>query len=420
MVRNKERNAARGRRASRWVALAAVTSLALTACGGGQSGGEGGENVEVESVKLGAILPLTGATAQNGNNSRKGIELAVETINSNGGISSLGGAEIELEVQDATSDPARAASAATQLLASGEPPLALVGAYASSLTTTVARVAERQQIPLLTTSFSDDLTEQDYKYLFRLPPPASEIGRAQMTYASDIAESAGETIERATIVYANNAYGESQAVGLKAQAEEMGIEVVLNEGYAPTITNAGPVAEKILASDPDVIFAVSYVNDGVLLMRALDARDSQIPMVGGVGGFITPDFVNSLGEAVNGVLSVTTSDPDAYAGIGEAYRKKYGEAMPQEAHDNAAAVYVFADALEQNPTTDPSVLAQTLRDETFSMGAAGSMPGGKVDFDETGANVIAVPLMVQWQEKELVGVWPPKVTENEPIWQGGN
>jgi branched-chain amino acid transport system substrate-binding protein len=402
--------------ALRLVAAGSIAVVALGACGG-PAGNQGGDT-KTDKVKLGAILPLTGATAQNGNNSRKGIELAVEKINEAGGISSMGGAKIELEVQDGTSDPGRAASAATQFVSAGEAPLAIVGAYASSLTVTVARVTERQQVPLLTTSFSDELTQQGYKYLFQLPAAASVLGKAQMSYASEIASKSSKPIKRAAIVYANNAYGESQAKGLKAQAEQSGIEVALFEGYAPTISDAGPVAQKIIASNSDAIFSVAYVNDGVLLMRALQSQGNTVPVIGGVGGFITPDFQKSLGTQVDGVLSVTTSDPDKYGDLGQAYLKKYGEFMPQEAHDNAAAVYVFAQALEQNPTTDSTKLAQSLRDGSFDKGAAGSMPGGKVDFDEKGVNTVAAPLMVQWQKGALVGVWPNELTDSEPTWTG--
>ena len=415
MTRNFRRATAIPARPTRFrpVALAAAAAVLLAACGGD---GGGGGAPEVDSIRLGAILPLTGATAQNGNNSRKGIELAVERINADGGIKSMDGAEIELDVADATSDPARTASAATQFLTRGEPPLAIVGAYASGLTVTVARVTERRKVPILTTSFSDELTSQGYKFLFQLPAPASEVGKAQMGYATEIAKEAGVDLKNAAIVYANNAYGESQAKGLRDQADELGINIALYEGYSPTISDATPVARKILASNPDAIFAVSYVNDGVLLMRALRSQNNAVPVIGGVGGFITPDFQKSLGDAVNGVLSVDTSDPDKYGELGAAYQEKYGEFMPQEAHDNAAAVYVFAQALEENPTTDPDELAQYLHEGSFDLGAAGQMPGSVVEFDETGVNVNGEPLMVQWQDSKLIGVWPADIVEAEPTW----
>ncbi len=406
------------RRPRRLPSLAALTAVAtlLTACGGGGGPASSANATKATEVRLGVILPLTGSTAQNGNNSRQGIELAADLINKAGGIKSMNGAKIKLDIADATSDPAKAASAATDFVSKGEPPLAIVGAYASGLTVTVAQVTERRQVPLLTTAFSDELTTKGYKYLFQLPAKASAVGGAQMAYAIDIAKAAGKDIKRAVIVYANNAYGESQAKGLQAQAQQSGVEVALFESYSPTISDAGPVAEKVLAAKPDAIFSVAYVTDGVLLSRALRSRGSTVPVVGGVGGYITPDFKKSLGDQVNGVLSIDTSDPDKYGDIGKAYEQKYGEPMPQEAHDNAAAVYVFAQALEKKPTTDSKEMAKTLGSEVFDAGAAGSMPGGKVKFDATGANAFAKPLMVQWQQGQLVGVWPPDITANKPIW----
>ncbi|MGB3413193.1 MAG: ABC transporter substrate-binding protein [Microbacteriaceae bacterium] len=396
--------------------LSAVTGLAVGCATSGNETPTTTEPGAVETIKIGAILPLTGATAQNGNNSLRGIELAIEQINEAGGIKSMGGAKFELSSADATSDAATAANAATEFLSKGDKPLAIVGAYASGLTTTVARVTERAKIPLLSTSFSDELTQQGYKYFFQLPAPASKMGTAQMKYAIEIADAAGKKIDKVAIVYANNAYGESQGVALKAQAEAAGKQVVLYEGYAPTIVDAGPIVQKITSSGADAVFSIAYVSDGVLLMRALKQSGSTIPIFGGTGGYITPDFVKALGAGVDGLFSVTTSNPDGYGDIGAAYLKKYGEFMPQEAHDNAAAVYVIAEALEMKPTTDPEVLKETLHSNVFSMGAAGQMPNGKVEFDETGANHFGSPLMVQWQNQNLVGVWPKDIVKGAPVW----
>lgn len=405
----------RGRRTAwRAAAIGTALALALTACASGS--GDSSTDKSVKSVKIGAILPLTGATAQNGNNSLRGIELAVEQINSAGGIKSMGGAKLELSTADATSDPAKAANAATQFLSKGEAPLAIVGAYASGLTVTVARVTERAKVPLLSTSFSDELTQQGYKYFFQLPAAASKMGTAQMGYALEIAKEAGKSIDNVAIVYANNAYGEAQGASLKKQAEESGKKVVLYEGYAPTITDAGPIAAKIISAKADAIFSIAYVSDGVLLMRALKSQGNTAPVFGGTGGYITPDFLSALGDQVNGLFSVTTSNPDGYGALGEAYLAKYKEFMPQEAHDNAAAVYIIAQALEENPKADSTALAAALHKGSFDQGAAGQMPGGVVKFDSAGVNVNAAPLMVQWQRGALIGVWPSDIVKGKPSW----
>ncbi len=399
------------------LALITVVSVGLIGCQAAGTGGGGGEAAgEVEEVNIGVVMPLTGANAQFGQNSLRGIELAAQMINEDGGIKSMNGVKIKLNVADSTSDPTRAASAIQQFLSSEGKPVAVVGAYASSLTKTVSQVTERAQVPLLTTSFSDELTAQDYKYIFRVSPKATDVGAAQLEYAVEMAQAAGSDPRRVAIAFTNDEYGTSQAEGLRSAAEQMGLEVALFEPYESNITNATPLARKITGANADILFPVSYLADGIQIMRALEAGGSDLPVVGGVGGFITPDFQDALGDSVNGIFSVMTSAPDKYGVIGEMYEKKHGTFMPQEAHDNAAALSVIAQALEANPTTDPTKLADTLHSEDFDEGVAAQMPGGHVKFDEAGNNVVIEPLMVQWQEGNLVSVWPQEQAESEPKW----
>lgn len=394
-------------------ALGAAPGLLLSAVPGIGVAAEG-----VKTINIGTILPLTGSTAQNGQNSLRGIQLAIEDINSAGGIKSMGGAKFKLATADATSDPVKAASAASNFLSKeANKPLAIIGVYASGLTETVARVTERARIPLLSTSFADTLTQQGYKYFFQLPAAASKMGKAQFNYGSQVAKSFGAPLSKVAIVFANNAYGASQAAALKKQAEESGTKVVLYEGYSPEITDANPVVAKINASGADAIFSIAYVSDGVLLMRALRSSGNTMPMLGGTGGYVTPDFIKALGkDGVDGVFSITTSNPDDYGAVGAAYQKQFGEFMPQEAHDNAAAVYVIAQALEEHPTTDPTELDKILHSGKFNQGAAASMPGGVVEFNEAGVNIHAEPMMVQWQNGNLVGVWPKELVKGTPHW----
>ncbi len=439
------------RRVNLWVSSLIVVALLLTACGaagtgtggtdtgaggqgrptaadtgsaratgetGGGTSGQAGATGETKEVNIGVVLPLTGALAQFGQNSRRGIELAAQMINDAGGIKSMNGAKIKLNFADATSDPTRAASVTEQFLSSGNRPVAMIGAYASSLTVTVSQVTERAKMPLLTTSFSDQLTERNFKYIFRIPPKASDVGAAQLNYAIAIAKDAGITPKKVAIAFTNDAYGSSQAEGLKGAAEKAGLDVALYEPYDKTITNATPLARKITGAKADILFPVSYLTDGVLIVRALKTSGSEVPVVGGVGGFITPNFKQNLGDAVNGILSVDTSSPDAYGEIGKMYREKFDTFMPQEAHDNAAALSIIAQALEANPTTDGSKLGETLHSEDFDEGIAAQMPGGHVKFDEAGNNTAISPVMVQWQNGELVTVWPKEESKTQAKWPG--
>ena len=121
------------------------------------------------------ILPLSGANAQFGINSRQGLELAADEINAAGGIKALGGVRLKLVVADSTSQPTTAATVAQRLITQNRC-VALIGAYASSLTLAVSEVTERRGIALLTMSFSDVLTERGYKHI---PGRLQGIGAGQ-------------------------------------------------------------------------------------------------------------------------------------------------------------------------------------------------------------------------------------------------
>src|ERR1700692_3242901 len=96
------------------------------------------------SLNVGVVVPLSGANAQFGINSRNGIELAADQINKAGGIATLGGAKINLIIADSTSTPTTAASVAQRLIAQNNV-IAILGAFASSLTIAISEVTEARE-----------------------------------------------------------------------------------------------------------------------------------------------------------------------------------------------------------------------------------------------------------------------------------
>src|SRR5579864_4923761 len=101
------RNVARG--------ITIALGLVLVACGGSSSPGTSTStnSYQGKTIQLGAILSLTGAGGVYGPSSQKGMDLAVETINSAGGVN---GAKIALTTQDDASDKAQSAQVAQQLI----------------------------------------------------------------------------------------------------------------------------------------------------------------------------------------------------------------------------------------------------------------------------------------------------------------
>lgn len=364
-------------------------------------------------VNVGVILPLSGANAQFGINSRQGIELVADEINAAGGIAGLGGARIKLIVADSTSQPTSAATVAQRLITQNRC-VAILGAYASSLTLAVSEVTERRGIPLLTMSFSDVLTERGFKNLFQVVSKASVLGKAQFDYAAAVMSGA-EQVRRIALMYEDTAYGTSQAVGVREAAKAAGVEIVMDEAYPLGITDVTPLINKLRGSGAQLVYPISYLNDSLLIIRVMRQQQLTMPVVGGAAGYVIPDFAKALGPYAEGVLSIAPANYDQKPEYTERYRKRYGTFMPHEALEHAVCLGVLAAALDIAKSDKPQDVAKALRGPKFDQGWAGVMSGGGVQFDETGLNTLAQPVMVQWQKGELVTVWPKELAKGKVI-----
>jgi branched-chain amino acid transport system substrate-binding protein len=369
-----------------------------------------------KTVNVGVIMPLSGANAQFGINSRNGIELVADEINATGGIKALGGAKINLIVADATSTPTTAGTVAQRLITQNDV-TAILGAFASSLTLAISEVTERRDIPLLTMSFADQITGRGYKSIFQVVPKASVIGKAQFDYTKAIAEAAGAKISKIAIMYEDTAYGSAQAKGLRAGAKAANVEVVMDDAYPLGITDTTPLINKLRASGAQAVFPVSYLNDSLLIIRTMRQQKIDIPAIGGAAGYVIPDFEKGLGEFAENVLSVNTSNYDLAPEFTERFRKRFGYFMVHEAQEHAVALDVLAQAIEKAKSAKPEDVSAALRGANFSEGWAKTMTGGAVQFDDTGLNVLSVPVMVQWRNKELVTVWPKDYAKAKAVWK---
>jgi branched-chain amino acid transport system substrate-binding protein len=367
------------------------------------------------AVNIGVIQPLSGANAQFGINSRNGIELVADEINAAGGIKALGGAKINLVVSDATSNPTTASTVARRLITQNEL-AAILGAFASSLTLAISEVTARADIPFLTQSFADEITGRGLESVFQVPSKASVTGRAQVNYTLAIAEAAGSKIEKIAIMYEDTAYGTAQSRGLHRAAKDANIEVVMDEAYPLGITDATPLISKLRASGAQAVFPVSYLNDSLFIVRTMRQQGITVPAIGGAGGYLIPDFEKGLGQFAEDVFSISPSNYDLAPPLTDPFRKRFGYFMAHEAIESAVALDVLVQAIERAKSAKPKAVTEALHGGRFEGGWTKAMPGGAVQFDQTGLNTLSVPIMVQWRNKELVTVWPKDVAKASPVW----
>jgi branched-chain amino acid transport system substrate-binding protein len=367
------------------------------------------------TINIGVIQPLSGANAQSGVNCRNGIELVADEINAAGGIKALGGAKINLVVSDSTSNPTIAPAVAQRLIAQNELS-AVLGAYVSSLTLAISEVTARADIPFLTMAFADEITGRGLESVFQVTPKASVLGRAEVNYTLAIAAAAGRKIEKIAIMYEDSAYGVAQSRGLRRAAKDANIDVVMDQPYPLGINDAAPLIDKLRASGAQAAFPLSYLNDSLFIVRSMRQQHLSVPVIGGAAGYIIPDFEKGLAEFADGVLSISPTNYDLAAALTDRFRKRFGFFMVHEAIESAVTLDVIAQVIERAKSANPKAITEALHGERFDGGWTKAMPGGAVQFDQTGLNTLSVPIMVQWRNKELVTVWPKDFAKAPPIW----
>src|SRR5215470_14763086 len=355
-----------------------------------------------DTVNIGGLYPVTGSFAQIGQGCVNAAKLAVQMVNDAGGIKSLSGAKLNLIVSDVQSDTT-VTRTETDRLISGYKLSAIHGAFASALTLIASEVAERAKVPLLTGSSTDQLNK-NRRYTFTPFSRASQFALAQLQMSKLVSDK-----PKVAVIFENTAFGTSTSNGLREQAPGQGVEIVMFEPYSAGLTDASPLINKVKASGANMLFPVSYLNDLILIIRAIRQNNLQIAINGGSGGFVIPDFYKNVGGVAEGLLGVAHWNHDVNSDaqkVNEVYKKRFGEFLFEYAGGLVAQTFMIADALERAASPDPQKVRDSLATLDVSSGYAAMAPGGKVKFGPDGKNVYGHPVGVQWQHGDLATVFP--------------
>ncbi|WP_066292381.1 ABC transporter substrate-binding protein [Bacillus sp. FJAT-29937] len=391
--------------------------LLLSACSNGASGGS-----ESETLKIGALYPLTGNLALLGDESFRGAELAVEEANKNGGIA--GGKQVQLVTGDAVD--ADAAQGEANRLINQENIKTIVGSYSSSISFAASEVAERSGVLYWELgAVSDSITDRKYKYILRTNPPASYFSEEHLTFIKEVVtKKLGKELGdvKVALAHEDSSYGTSIADAVKRISKEEGINVVTIQGYSATSNDLSSVILNIKKAAPDVLIAVSYLNDAILLARQSEELGLKVPVfIGSGGGHTMTDFKDAMGDKVNGILNIDSPqyliNREATPGMEEftiLYKEKYGT-EPRSGHSlmNYMGMKVVLDVMDKVGEDDPDKLKNEALKYTAEIGSTAT--GWGVEFDqETGQNKLSKGYVHQWIDGELKTVWPENVAVEEP------
>jgi branched-chain amino acid transport system substrate-binding protein len=325
-------------------------ALALAACGGTGSNVGNSTSYQGKTIQLGAILSLTGAGGVYGPSSKKGADLAVETINNSGGIK---GAKITLDTHDDGSDKAQSAQVAQTLIQGGQL-LALLGPTLSNSAVAVHPLAESFKIPILAVSTTGIHIVPDCN--FPKTDPCKYVFRDSLGEETAIPTNIKIYTQKAhpktgvLMVAIDDKFSKDGGTIVTNTVGQYGITLLDTVAFSKTQADFAPVVTQALQKKPEVIFITSL--GGIPAKIMIEARKQGFTgqFLGG-NGFNTAVVSKQAGAAGAGAESGSAWYLDntfpSNAEFVKAYRAKYSGDPDQFAAQGYAAILVLADAAKR-------------------------------------------------------------------------
>jgi len=244
-----------------------------------------------ETIKVGAILGVTGPAANLGGPEARTLEMLVQEINKKGGIK---GNPVELIVKDSSASPEKAISFAKQLI-DEDRVFAIIGPSTSGETMKIKTLAEDGKTILLSCAAAEAIVKPVGKYVFKTPQNDSHAVRK----IYDQMKKAG--IVKIGVVSSNTGFGKAGKEQLEKLAPEYGITIVANEVYDKEATDLTAVVTKLKAAGVQAFVNWSIEPAQAIVIKNARQIGLEIPIFQS-HGFGNIQYVKAAGPAAEGVI----------------------------------------------------------------------------------------------------------------------
>lgn len=368
-------------------------------------------------IRLGILQPVTGALAQDGEYGRLGAELAIQEINSSGGIRALGGAQIQTVFGDARSTPEGGTAEVERMNSEGV--LAVVGGFASPICLAASQAASRYDLPyIVDVGVSDQIVTRGLRNTFRFSPGFGSVTRAALDNLVALNNAAGRPARTVVVVHEDGLFGSGMAQLMQRELPGRGFEILETISHPTPARDMSNIALRIRSLNPDLIIPSSYYAEFVLLSRTLQQRRIRPKAIYCVlnGAASNFRFVREFPEAANLVMDVNHwADPrkpktaELRRAV-EAQNRFWLYNTPM----NYSAVMLVADALERAGRADRGALIEALArtDGNFTRHV---MPYGPTKF-ENGQNTAAQAVNTQVLENDIKVIFPQDFADARPVY----
>jgi branched-chain amino acid transport system substrate-binding protein len=351
-----------------------------------------------QPIKVGIGIAQTGTLGGGGKAALLAIEMWVEDVNQKGGLL---GRKVELISYDDQSNPATIPGIYTKLLDVDKVDL-LIAPYGTVPTAPLIPMAKQRGL-LLMGNFSFQVNAKVQHDMWFNNSPWNDASSWSDGFIAAGQKHGAKTI---AILAADQEFAQNLANGARVLAKKAGLKTVYEQNYPPNTVDFSSMIRAIRAAKPDIVFVMSYPNDSVAIVRAVNeiGVGSSVKLFGGgmVGLQFTP-IMESLGSSLNGIVNYNSYVPGIkYPGI-EDFLKRYSQKAVAAKVDPLGFYlppfnYAIGQMLEQAITATKSIehkkLAEYLRKNEMKTIV------GPIRFDKNGE--WANPRVVQAQFRGVV------------------
>ncbi|GAB7197988.1 ABC transporter substrate-binding protein [Dickeya oryzae] len=269
-------------------------------------------------VNIGAILPLTGTSASIGEDQRRGIELAVEQVNAQGGVN---GQPLHVIVEDSAESPVTGLNAVRKLTQVNHVPL-VVGSFSSSVTIPIGQYLVKNN--LLHINISG--TSTDIRKIGATSWSVIGLDSLSASFSAQDVRQLGYS--SVAFIAPDGAYGQGMAEQFTKAFEKVGGKVVAKVLYTSGQPSYRRELEQISRAHPQAYVYTSYGQDAIVLNR--EAWELGLNKTPWYGMYLTMAIEGSPAQYTNGQVGMEVAgiDQQAASGNGANYAELYQKKIP--------------------------------------------------------------------------------------------
>ncbi len=226
-----------------------------------------------DTIKVGLIASLSGASAKSGEAITRGMTIAINEINAAGGLL---GKQVELIRRDDENNPGKGLVAARELIQK-EKVAVLFGGLQTPVSLAIVPYVNQIKVPFMGPwAAGTPITKNGAKenYVFRVSAYDSMVGVALVNRAIKV-----HSAKKPGMMLINNPWGESNEKALRAAMTDNGLELAGIEKVEKSDIDVVPQLTRLKAAGADTIFMVANVGPSAQVMKSLERMKWDVPVV---------------------------------------------------------------------------------------------------------------------------------------------